>query len=181
MLIEEVSGESVWEFFERRIFKPIGMNATRNSDPGTVIPRRAQGYGKESGALVTRDPVTASAAFTQGALMSSVLDMAKWDAALLTAQVLPHDLLSQMWTPVVLRDGSEYPYGFGWELSQTNGRVTVVHGGSLPGFRTYMMRVMDSRLTVIALTNCDCTRELPAIAARIASFYDPRQQSGDNR
>ncbi len=83
MLIEEVTGESVWDFFDRRIFQPIGMNATRNSDPGTVIPHRSRGYGRSrvGGALLNRDPVTASAAFTQGALMSSVLDLAKWDAA----------------------------------------------------------------------------------------------------
>ncbi len=177
MLIEEVSGESVWDFFDRRIFQPIGMNATRNSDPRTVIPHRTRGYGRstigaESGALIDRDPVTASAAFTQGALMSSVLDLAKWDAALLAGRVLPHDLLAQMWTPVVLNDGTEYPYGFGWELNATSGQATVGHGGVLPGYRTYMMRVMDSQLTVITLSNCDCTRGLPGIAQHIASFYD---------
>ncbi len=154
------------------------MNATRNSDPGTVIPHRARGYGRstfgaESGALIDRDPVTASAAFTQGALMSSVLDMAKWDAALLTEQVLPSELLAQMWTPVVLGDGTEYPYGFGWRLNPTNGEATVSHGSRLPGFRTYIMRVMDSQLTVIVLTNCDCTQGLPGIAQHIASSYDP--------
>jgi len=148
MLIEEVSRESVWDFFDRCIFQPIGMNATRNSDPGTVITHRARGYGRsafgaESGALVNREPVTASAAFTQGALMSSVIDMAKWDAALLTEQVLPRKLLEQMWTPVVLHDGTEYPYGFVWDLSPTNGKATVSHGGGLPGYRTYIMRVMD--------------------------------------
>ncbi len=181
MLIEEVSGESVWDFFDRRIFQPIGMNATRNSDPGTVIANRARGYGRRStsgaepGALLNRDPVTASAAFTQGALLSSVLDMAKWDAALLTEQVLPRELLAQMWTPVVLGDGTEYPYGFGWELDPTNGKASVSHGGILLGFRTYIIRVMDSQLTVITLTNCDCTRGLRGIAEQIASFYDPPQ------
>lgn len=107
--------------------------------------------------------------------MSSVLDMAKWDAALLAGRVLPRDLLAQMWTPVVLSDGTEYPYGFGWRLNPTNGEATVSHGSRLPGYRTYIMRLMDSQLTVITLTNCDCTRGLPGIAERIASFYDPPQ------
>ncbi len=175
MLIEEVSGESIWDFFDRRIFQPIGMNATRNSDPGTVIPHRARGYGRTNvgGALVNRDPVTASAAFTQGALMSSVLDMAKWDAALLTEQVLPSELLAQMWTPVVLSDGTQYPYGFGWQLEPTDDKATVSLGGGLPGYSTYLMRILDSQLTVIALTNCDCTRGLPGIAEKIASFFNP--------
>ncbi len=180
MLIEEVSGESIWNFFDRRIFQPLGMTSTRNSDPGAVIPHRAQGYGRTnvrvgSGELLTRDPVTASAAFTQGALMSSVLDMAKWDAALRTNRVLPRELLAQMWTPVVLGDGTEYPYGFGWELDPRDGKTAVSHGGVLPGFRTYIMRVMDGQTTVVALTNCDCISGLPGIVERIASFFDAPQ------
>ena len=35
--------------------------------------------------------------------------------------------------------------------------------------------LVDSQLTVITLTNCDCTRGLPGIAERIASFFDPQQ------
>jgi hypothetical protein len=37
------------------------------------------------------------------------------------------------------------------------------------------MRIMDGQLTVITLTNCDCTRGLRGIAEQIASFYDPPQ------
>jgi CubicO group peptidase (beta-lactamase class C family) len=102
MLIEEVSGESVWEFQRRRIFEPAGMNSTRNSDPKTIIPHRARGYGRDAygpggGPLVNRDPVAASAALTEGALISSVLDLARWDVALRTEKVLPRELLDEMW------------------------------------------------------------------------------------
>jgi CubicO group peptidase (beta-lactamase class C family) len=176
MLVEEVSGESIWDFFERRIFQPIGMNATRNSDPKSIILHRTQGYGRESmeaesGPLVNRDAVTASAAFTEGALMSSVLDLAKWDAALLAGQVLSDDLLAQMWSPVELSDGTEFQYGFGWFLGPINGQAAVSHGGGLPGYITHIMRMTRSRLTVIALTNCDCTRGLPDVTQHIASLY----------
>ena len=105
--------------------------------------------------------------------MSSVLDLAKWDAALLEGRVLREDLLVQMWTPVVLNDGTERPYGFGWSLDPTNGQPTVSHGGALPGYVTHIMRLTDSQLTVIVLTNCDCTEGLPDIARRIASFFEP--------
>ncbi len=49
MLIEKVSGQSYWEFLERRIFSQVGMKATRNSDPKTVIRNRARGYGISGG------------------------------------------------------------------------------------------------------------------------------------
>ena len=44
MIIEKVSGKSLWDFLDERIFKPLGMAATRNSDPEVIIPNRAQGY-----------------------------------------------------------------------------------------------------------------------------------------
>ncbi len=76
---------------------------------------------------------------------------------------------------MVLGDGTDYPYGFGWELDPKDGKTAVSHGGALPGFRTYIMRVMDGQTTVVALTNCDCISGLPGIVERIASFYDAPQ------
>lgn len=66
MIIERVSGESLWSFLQRRIFAPTGMATTRSSDPKTLIPHRAQGYGREHGRIVNRDAVTESAAFSEG-------------------------------------------------------------------------------------------------------------------
>jgi D-alanyl-D-alanine carboxypeptidase len=100
MLIEKVSGQSYWDFLEQRIFRRVGMEVTRNSDPKTVIPNRARGYGISDGKHVNREPVTASSAFAQGALISSVLDMVKWDAALSSEALLKKTSLDQMWTPV---------------------------------------------------------------------------------
>ncbi len=173
MLIEEVSRQSVWDFFAQRIFHPVGMKATRNSDPGAVIPNRAQGYGRsKSGSLILRAPVTASAAFTEGALLSSVANIALWDAELFEPKILSRDGLAQMWMPVILNDGTKHPYGFGWDLRLVNGKVAVSHGGGLPGFRTHIVRFMDSQLTVVVLTNCDCTRNLESVVKEIATFYD---------
>lgn len=39
--------------------------------------------------------------------------MLKWNAALDSAALLSRELLEEMWTPVVLNDGTTRPYGFG--------------------------------------------------------------------
>jgi D-alanyl-D-alanine carboxypeptidase len=172
MLIEKGSGQSYWDFPEHRIFRPIGMKATRNSNPQRIIPNRARGYGLTGGRHVNREPVTASAAFSQGALISSVLDMVKWDAALGSERLLKKTSLDQMWTPVRLNDGTTHNYGFGWYLRPVPGHRTVAHGGGLPGFSTFIWRFIDDKLTVVVLSNCE-TADTGRNALRVAGFYVP--------
>ena len=172
MLIEKASGQSYWDFLEQRIFRRIGMEVTRNSDPKTIIPNRARGYGISGGNPENREPVTASAAFSQGALISSVLDMVKWDAALDSERLLKRTSLDQMWTPVRLNDGTTYNYGFGWYLRPVPGHRTVAHGGGLPGFSTFIRRFIDDKLTVILLSNCE-TADTGRIALGVAGLYVP--------
>lgn len=172
MIIERASGESLWRFLDRRIFAPLGMTATRSSDPKTIIPHRAKGYGREHGRIVNRDAVTESAAFSEGALMSSVLDLARWDSSLYRPTILSQASLDQMWTPVVLADGKSYPYGFGWMLTPTNGFRTASHGGGLPGFVTQISRFVARGLTVIALGNAEWG-DPAMLAGIIAGMYEP--------
>jgi len=172
MLIEKASGQSYWDFLEDRIFRALGMEVTRNSDPKTVILNRARGYGLSNGQPVNREPVTASSAFAQGALISSVLDMVKWDAALNSEVLLKKASLEQMWTPVRLNGGTIYNYGFGWYLRPVPGHRTLAHGGGLPGFATSIWRFIDDQLTVIVLSNCE-TADTMRIGIGIAGLYVP--------
>ena len=54
-ITEQVSGQSYWRFISERIFKPLGMTATRDRNPHDVIKNRAQGYEWQDGQLVGRD------------------------------------------------------------------------------------------------------------------------------
>lgn len=171
MVIEKASGQSLWTVLDRRIFRPVGMAATRSSDPQTIIANRAKGYGRERGRIVNRDPVTESAAFSEGALMSSVLDLARWDSSLYRPRILTQSSLDQMWTPVSLGGGKTYPYGFGWGLAPTNGLRTVSHGGGLPGFVTNISRFVAKGLTVIVLTNAEWA-DPTALTGAIAGLYE---------
>jgi CubicO group peptidase (beta-lactamase class C family) len=172
MIVERVSGQSYWSFLDHRIFRLLGMTATRSSDPRTLIPDRAKGYGRERGRIVNRDAVTESAAFSEGALMSSVLDLARWDSTLYSPTILRQETLDRMWTPVTLTDGTTRPYGLGWVVGAVNGIRTVSHGGSLPGFVTQISRHVGKRLTVIVLTNAEWASP-QRLAGAIAGLYQP--------
>jgi hypothetical protein len=83
-----------------------------------------------------------------------------------------------MWMPVTLNDGSQFPYGFGWELDDfpPGGHVTGVpmirHEGTIPGFRPGFTRLPKQKLTIIVLTNLD-RGAVDAIIAGIAIRYAP--------
>src|SRR5206468_5007461 len=111
MLIEKVSGKPYGEFLAERIFRPLGMAATRLNDMAVIIPNRASGYSWRGGHLHNAGYVSPTQPFSAGALVSTVSDMAKWDAALYSEKLLKKATLDQMWTPAKLKDGKETDYG----------------------------------------------------------------------
>lgn len=172
MLIERASGRSYGTFLAERIFGPLGLSRTRANDLEAVIPGRARGYRRERGELRNATPVSPSQPFAAGMLVSTVADLARWDAALAGRRILDGPTLEAMWTPARLADGSEAGYGLGWEVSKVNGRRRASHGGAIPGFSTQISRYLDDGLTVIVLANAEGGRA-DALERRIAGLWLP--------
>jgi CubicO group peptidase (beta-lactamase class C family) len=173
MLIEKANGQSLADFLARRIFDPLGMKSSRVNDTLAVIPNRATGYERAGGVLRIRDFVSPTLAATgDGEVVSSVLDLAKWDAALDQETLLKRPVLQQMWTPATLKDGKKTHYGFGWGVGEQNGHQVVSHSGGFPGFNANISRYPQDRLTVIVLANTS-SAGADRIARGVASKYVP--------
>ncbi|MGQ0639382.1 MAG: serine hydrolase domain-containing protein [Gemmatimonadaceae bacterium] len=167
-IIARASGKPWPDFFTERVFRPLGMQSTRTTTTSDLVPRRARGYAWRQNQYVNATEFLAlrpSAAF-----LSTVLDLAKWDAALYENRVLTKESRDMMWAPVRLTSGQTYGYGFGWTLDSIDGHWRVHHGGSLPGFRAEMARFPNDSLTVIVLTNADGAQPA-AIARDVARIY----------
>ena len=106
------------------------------------------------------------------AFLSTVLDLAKWDAALYTDTVLKETTRTQMWAPVRLNDGTSAVYGFGWHISRPGNRRQVWHSGGLPGFAAQFHRYLDDRVSVIMLLNSDDADD-ETILTGVAELYLP--------
>jgi D-alanyl-D-alanine carboxypeptidase len=166
-IIARVSGKPWDVWLRERVFAPLGMSGTATT--ADSIPNRAQGYDWANDAY--RRAVDYTAVRPSGAFVSSVLDLAKWDAALYEGAPLTVASRDLMWTPVRLNDGKEVAYGFGWGVGEEacstlprgrpgfsecrpNERMRLVfHGGSLPGFRARWDHIRRYSLTIIVLTN----------------------------
>jgi CubicO group peptidase (beta-lactamase class C family) len=167
-IIARVSGQPWDAFLAERIFHPVGMTATQPTTMTALVPHRARGYTWRDGRYQNAPDLLAVR--PSGAFLSTVLDLARWDAALNDDQVLTKTSREQMWAPARLTGGGSSSYGFGWQLDTLDGHRRVHHGGSLPGFRAEMARFPDDGLTVIVLTNADSAQP-EQIAAGIARIY----------
>ena len=177
ILIHKITGEFYGDFLHQRIFAPLGMTTTRILSEADIIPNRAAGYRLVNGELKNQEWVAPLLNTTaDGSLYFTVLDLAKWDAALYTEKLLKRASLDQMWTVAKLNDGKPNAgnYGFGWFVHQANGHRLLEHGGAWQGFTTQICRYVDDRLTVVVLTNLDAEHSNPGrIAHRVAGLYDP--------
>jgi D-alanyl-D-alanine carboxypeptidase len=172
MLIEKVTAKSYGDYLQERIFGPLQMTSTRVNDLRAVIKNRATGYDLDGGRFVNAEYISMTQPFAAGVLVSSVVDMAKWDAALYTDTPLKTAVREQMWTPAKLKDGSATSYGFGWSIHEQNKHRRVGHGGGIPGFTTSILRYPDDKLTVIVLTNQENAAP-ETVAKGIAGIYVP--------
>lgn len=133
ILIHKVSGEFYGDFLQEHIFKPLGMRTTRIISESDILPNRSAGYQLVKGEWKNQDWVSPSLNTTaDGSLYFTVLDLAKWDAALYTENLLKRADLEQMWTIAKLNDGkpNKGNYGFGWFINKMNGHTLVEHGGA---------------------------------------------------
>lgn len=173
MLIERVTAKPYRQVLRDRILKPLGMSATLMNDPAAIVKHRARGY-EPNPKTGPRNAtwIDMSWPFSAGALMGTVKDMAKWDAALYTDSPVKQSSWKMAWTPVELRSGETFPYGFGWALGDLNGVATVEHEGGIPGFNSMILRVPSKKLTVIVLCNAD-PGIANAAAKGVAGLVDP--------
>jgi CubicO group peptidase (beta-lactamase class C family) len=154
-IIETVSGQSYASFLKQNIFDPLGMSNSGVDDRKQTD--LAKGYSDAEGDIALQPIYT----FAAGSVYSTVEDMYLWDQALYTDKLLPQSSLKVMFTPqVAIPDGEYYgfdgstgwSYGFGWFIAPKE-LGYVLHGGTLPGYRAEFRRYMDTKTTIILLTN----------------------------
>jgi CubicO group peptidase (beta-lactamase class C family) len=173
MIIRKVTGLAYGDFLRERIFKPLGMTNTAVSSRKGKVEGLATGYELNDNRLRPGDYVAASVkSYAGGGLVSTVRDMAKWDAALYRDTLVKQATLKEMWTPVRLNDGSFKRYGYGWGTVRMNGRLIVSHDGNFTGFSSTIYRAVDDRLTVIILDNRFSSQTaLSQLAQKITRIY----------
>lgn len=149
-IIEKASGLTYEQFVQQNIFDVLGMKQSYYDLPQHIIPQRVCGYQKGLDGYINAEYLSMTQAYAAGALASSVDDLAKWDAALYTEQLIPQKMLQQAFTAHKL---AETNYGYGWFITDYEGHQMVEHGGGIHGFATHAIRIPDECIFVAVFSN----------------------------
>lgn len=173
LVVQRLSGKSLASFLAERVFDPLGMTSTFSlpSERREMDANVAHSYVREDGEIEAYDFDPLDNLVGSGSVYSTVRDMALYDEALYGEQLVKQVTLAEAFAPTTLNDGSEYEYGFGWDIGTVKGEPYVGHSGSWLGFISYYVRFPERRLGVVALLNRDYDLPDEAVAIEIAKFY----------
>ncbi len=161
------TGRSLQDWLYERILSPLGMQDTAPGPPATCAGLPFAPNCERVYAALARpymldaelNPVSGFCldSFNAGAgLISTVLDLAKLDAALDANTLVTADTKELMWTPGVSNSGQKLPYGLGWFTQSYRGTRLIWHSGfSPPSTSALFLKLPEEGLTFIVLANTD--------------------------
>lgn len=169
-VIEKAAGMPYEEFMKKRVFEPLGMKDTLFMQSRDFIKGRASGYFSAGPNLMSFRGTGSIA--SDGTIVSTVGDMAKWDAALNERKLLKPESYRLIWSPGRLNSGRHRLYGMGWDLSFPWAPESVGHGGNSVGYSAGYLRFAKPRLSVIVLGNVYAFSGME-LARQIAEAAEP--------
>ena len=175
--VYRLTGKTLAQFADERIFKPLGMRDTRFlADRYAIIPNLAESYGpRGSGFRIARSEYD-GAIMGPGGIHTTVEDFGRWLNNYDSATVGGRDIIQAMTTPTKLNDGKPatsgpgMAYALGLTIGTRRGLPVAAHGGSWGGFRGHFFRFPEQRFAVA--TFCNLTTSGPdSLAAKVAAIY----------
>lgn len=156
LILEKVSGQSVFSFLQSRIFKPLGMNSVVDFDQGQLTNADAAGYTRYGmGAWYPALPEGKGWMFAAGELAMTASDLARWNISLINQSLLKPKSYAEFEREVVLNNGAGSQYGLGLRVALNNERRVLSHGGEVSGFLSENVVFPDQRIAITVLTNAD--------------------------
>lgn len=120
----------------------------------TVLKTLAQPYALDKEFKPTKISYPQSFSVSAG-LMSTVLDMAKYDIAIDQNKFITKETQQLAFTPTRSTKGEELPYGLGWFTTNYKGTKLIWHYGYWTGNSSFILKVPERNLTFIIMANSD--------------------------
>jgi len=174
-VVNELSGKRFDEALVERVTSPLGMVNTvpniNDSKRDSILANRSKYYrvGQDGEFVEAQEnrpvkwpdifeelglEIEPSFLINAGAgMVSTVVDMAKFDAALDRNILLSEEYKNLMFTASVSNSGERLPYGLGWFVQEIHGKKVVWHFGYAGIHSSLIMKVPEEEKTLILLAN----------------------------
>jgi CubicO group peptidase (beta-lactamase class C family) len=127
-----------------------------------VLDRVALPYKVDTKRRASRSDIPVESMTAATGIVSTVRDLARFDAALDSALLLQEDTLAAAWTNAIGRDRL-LPAGLGWFVQKYNAETVVWQFGLINGgYSSLILKIPAKKLTLILLANSD----------GLSSFFD---------
>jgi len=177
MIIQKVTGQSPVTEISHRILAPLGLRDTSFPLTSTQLPSPyAHGY---FGSLDVTNAVNPSTAWTSGAMISTVDDVARYYRALLAGRLLPPAQQRELLATIPVDDSGALfaeHYGLGIYRIQLSCGTAWGHDGGWPGgFKTIAYTSQDGSRQAVMVYN-DFKMSMPAPAGTGTAAFQRDQK-----
>ncbi len=157
LIIEKVTGETWNEFIQKEIFLPLSMSSSSTSINALLKGKNhAHPHLKDKPIpLLNMDNIGPA-----GSINSNIEDMLTWlqlwmdEGAYKGKQLLSKAAFQIITSPKVkVSNKSDESYGFGWYIEDEKDGKVLSHGGGMPGYKSLVMVIPQSRVGIVILTN----------------------------
>ena len=171
-VVEKASGRSFRDLVTEQILEPTGMEDTAPVVARASLDEKAASEQQENVRRVNRalaqpyaldesleavpgDHPNPNHFGVSTGLISNVIDMAKYDAALDRRAFISEASQELAWTPAMANSRATLPYGLGWFVQEFRGTKLVWHYGWEVNFSALILKIPQENVTFVAFANTD--------------------------
>jgi CubicO group peptidase (beta-lactamase class C family) len=135
VIVERISGQSLYEFSAKKIFAPAGMMHTEwRANYRKIVPNRAIAYSKDGSGYYTNMPN--EYVYGNGGLLTTSEDLVKWNEYYQSGKLGNPSLLPRQLALTPLLGGHKNDYAAGLFILEDRGWPLVFHDGATAGYRS---------------------------------------------
>lgn len=152
-IVKAATAQTLRQFTDSAIFKPLGMSTTHFHDDYTeVVPNRSYSYSRKDSAGFRNEILSYSNAGATS-LFTNIRDMSRWIMNLYSPVVGNNSFIETLTQRGRLNNGKELSYALGISLGNYKGWKQYSHGGADAGYRTYVTAFPDLKLGIMVFSN----------------------------
>jgi CubicO group peptidase (beta-lactamase class C family) len=166
-IVKQVTGQTLRQFADSALFRPLGMTRTHFHDDNLeIVPGRTRGYTRRSG--VWKETVPNYSTVGATSLFTTVEDLARWQNQLQSGIVGGRSAIETLTTRGVLNNGDTLSYALGIMHGRYRGTPTIGHSGGDPGYSSHLLHFPRTGSGVSVLCNTSGSANPSRLAEQVA-------------